>query len=65
MFPTMPTRKRCRRYVAIDETKLKKNGIRIYVWSSMDIDNYNILAIRVSITDSMDSHTLKTLLKVW
>jgi len=40
--------KRFRRAIALDETVVKLHGLRAYVWSAVDIDSGEILAIQPS-----------------
>ena len=40
--------KRFRNSVAVDETVVKLHGLRAYVWSAVDIDSGEILAIYAS-----------------
>jgi putative transposase len=40
--------KRFRCYVAVDETVVKMHGLRAYVWSAVDVDSGEILAIYAS-----------------
>jgi transposase-like protein len=37
--------RRFRRAVAVDETMVKMHGLRAYVWSAIDIDSGEILAV--------------------
>ena len=45
--------KRFRRAVALDETVVKLHGLRAYVWSAVDIDSGEILAIYASWSRNM------------
>ena len=45
--------KRFRDSVALDETVVKLHGLRVYVWSAVDVDSGEILAIYVSWSRSM------------
>jgi putative transposase len=40
--------KKFRYYVAVDETVVKMHGLRAYVWSAVDVDSDEILAIYAS-----------------
>jgi putative transposase len=40
--------KRVRRFVAIDETKQKVNGRQLFVWSAIDIESKELLAVYAS-----------------
>jgi len=40
--------KRFRRAVALDETVVKLHGLRAYVWSAVDVDSGEVLAIYAS-----------------
>jgi putative transposase len=40
--------RRFRCYVAVDETVVKMHGLRAYVWSAVDVDSGEILAIYAS-----------------
>jgi transposase-like protein len=40
--------RRFRYYVAVDETVVKMHGLRAYVWSAVDVDSGEILAIYAS-----------------
>jgi putative transposase len=40
--------KKFRYYVAVDETVVKMHGLRAYVWSAVDVDSGEILAIYAS-----------------
>ena len=42
-----------RRAVALDETVVKLHGLRVYVWSAVDVDSGEILAIYASWSRSM------------
>ena len=44
---------RFRRAVALDETVVKLHGLRVYVWSALDVDSREILAIYASWSRSM------------
>jgi len=50
-FPE-PKRRR-RRVVAVDETKLKLKGEQLYVWAAIDVKTREVLACRVSWTRSI------------
>ena len=39
---------RYRRCIAVDETKLRVKGVWVYVWSAVDVDSGELLAIDVS-----------------
>lgn len=43
-------RPRCRRLLAVDETKLKLKGCQFYLWACIDVSLKEILALRVSWT---------------
>jgi transposase-like protein len=45
--------RRFRRAVAVDETVVKLHGLRVYVWSALDVDSGEILAIYASWSRSM------------
>jgi len=45
--------KKCRRLVAVDETVVKVNGYRCYLWAAIDVDSREVLAIYVSRGRSM------------
>jgi len=47
-WPTMARPPKPRRLVAIDETKAKLNGERLYLWAAMDVDAEEILAVYAS-----------------
>jgi len=42
------TEPRYRRCIAVDETKLSVKGVHVYVWSAVDIDSKELLALEVS-----------------
>jgi len=44
---------RFRRAVAVDETVFKIHGFRVYIWSALDVDSGEILAIYASWSRSM------------
>jgi len=46
-----PTR-RCRRTVAVDETKLNLKGEQLFIWAAVDVKTKEVLACRVSWTKS-------------
>jgi transposase-like protein len=39
---------RCRRCIAFDETKLSVKGVHVYVWSAVDVDSRELLALEAS-----------------
>jgi transposase-like protein len=39
---------RYRRCIAVDETKLSVKGIYVYVWSAVDVDSKELLALEAS-----------------
>ncbi|MCL7384551.1 MAG: DDE-type integrase/transposase/recombinase [Thaumarchaeota archaeon] len=39
---------RCRGCIAIDETKLSVKGVHVYVWSIVDVDSKELLALEAS-----------------
>jgi putative transposase len=39
---------RCRRCIAVDETKLSVKGVHVYVWSAVDVDSRELLALEAS-----------------
>jgi transposase-like protein len=39
---------RYRRCIAVDETKLFVKGINVYVWSAVDVDSKELLALEAS-----------------
>jgi putative transposase len=39
---------RYRRCIAVDETKLSVKGVHVYVWSAVDVDSKELLALEVS-----------------
>ena len=43
-------RKKDRRAIAVDETKVKLENRWVYIWSAIDIEDHSILAIHVSTT---------------
>jgi transposase-like protein len=45
--------KKFRYYVAVDETVVKMHGLRAYVWSAVDVDSGEILAIYASWSRNM------------
>jgi len=45
--------RRFRYYVAVDETVVKMHGLRAYVWSAVDVDSGEILAIYASRSRNM------------
>jgi putative transposase len=45
--------KRFRCYVAVDETVVKMHGLRAYVWSAVDVDSGEILAVYASRSRNM------------
>jgi putative transposase len=45
--------RRFRYYVAVDETVVKMHGLRAYVWSAVDVDSREILAIYASWSRNM------------
>jgi len=45
--------KRVRRLVAVDETVVKVNGCRCYLWAAIDVDSREVLAVYVSRGRSM------------
>ena len=58
-------KKKWRRAIAIDETKVKLENKQIYVWNAIDIDEGTILAVHVSTTRTSidDYYFLKKILK--
>jgi transposase-like protein len=45
--------KKFRNTIAVDETVVKMHGLRAYVWSSVDVDSGEILAIYASRSRNM------------
>jgi transposase-like protein len=45
--------RRFRYYVAVDETVVKMHGLRAYVWSAVDVDSGEILAVYASRSRNM------------
>ena len=41
-------KKKVRRIIAIDETKIKQEGKQLYLWNAIDIDDHNIIATHLS-----------------
>ncbi len=39
---------RYRRCIAVDETKLSVKGVHVYVWSAVDVDSKELLALEAS-----------------
>jgi len=39
---------RYRRCIAVDETKLSVKGVHVYVWSDVDVDSGELLALEAS-----------------
>jgi putative transposase len=39
---------RCRRCIAVDETKLRVKKSYVYVWSAVDVDSRELLALEAS-----------------
>jgi putative transposase len=39
---------RYRRFIAVDETKLSVKGVYVYVWSAVDVDSRELLALEAS-----------------
>jgi transposase-like protein len=39
---------RCRRCIAVDETKLRIKKLYVYVWSTVDVDSKELLALEAS-----------------
>jgi transposase-like protein len=42
------TEPRYRRCIAVDETKLSVKGVHVYVWSAVDVDSKELLALEAS-----------------
>ncbi|MGI0080322.1 MAG: hypothetical protein ACRECH_11925 [Nitrososphaerales archaeon] len=38
----------CRHIVAVDETKLKIAGRQVFIWSAIDVQRYEVLAIKAT-----------------
>ena len=57
--------KRTRRIIAVDETKIKKEGQQIYIWNAIDIEAKTIIAVHLSTTrTSLDAiHFLRLVLE--
>jgi transposase-like protein len=45
MVATEPSYRRC---IAVDETKLSVKGVYVYVWSAVDVDSRELLALEAS-----------------
>ena len=45
---TVASEPRYRRCIAVDETKLKVKGATVYVWSAVDVDSGELLALEAS-----------------
>jgi transposase-like protein len=43
-----PRYSRYRRCIAVDETKLSVKGVHVYVWSAVDVDSRELLALEAS-----------------
>jgi transposase-like protein len=56
--------KQTRHVIAVDETKIKKEGQQIYIWNAIDIEAKTIIAVHISITrTSLDAvHFLRLVL---
>ena len=54
-----PPEKRGRRLIAIDETKMKLENTQIFVWSAIDVDTRECLAIWVSKGRSRSSYVFQ------
>ncbi len=39
-----------RRIIAVDETKLKLAGKQVFVWSAIDVERYEVIALKASVT---------------
>jgi len=48
-----PVEKKFRNTIAVDETVVKMHGLRAYVWSAVDVDSGEILAIYASRSRNM------------
>ncbi|MDG6907155.1 MAG: IS6 family transposase [Nitrososphaerota archaeon] len=47
----LPHPDRIRRHlVAVDETKLKIQGKQVFVWSAIDVEGYEVLGLKISVT---------------
>ncbi|MDH7517803.1 MAG: DDE-type integrase/transposase/recombinase [Candidatus Thermoplasmatota archaeon] len=57
-------KKKQRNFIAVDETKIKMEGKQIYIWNAIDIEDYVVLAVYISVSrTSFDAiHFLKLVL---
>ena len=44
--------RRFRNTIAVDETVVKIHGLRAYIWSAVDVDSGEILAIYASLAET-------------
>ncbi len=40
----------CRRMIAVDETKLRVSGRFLFIWSAIDVERYEVLALKATFT---------------
>jgi putative transposase len=55
---------RCRRCIAVDETKLRVKKSYVYIWSAVDVDSRELLALEASYGRS-SLNALAFLKKAW